>query len=177
MNLIKENDGRMTTGFLGTPYILHALSDNKKEKEAYDLLFQEKNPSWLFSVNNGATTMWEHYDGINEVGEFWSKDMNSFNHYAYGAVYDWIFSNAVGIKMLKPKYEEILIKPIIDKRLGFVYGSYLLDTGKISVKWYMDDLKVVYEIIIPNGVKAHIELIDGKKYHVEEGKYTFSVCL
>ena len=177
VELINENDGRMTTGFLGTPYILHALSNNNKSKEAYDLLFQENNPSWLFSVNMGATTMWEHYDGINEKGQFWSKDMNSFNHYAYGAVYDWIFSNAVGIKMLKPKYEEILIKPIIDKRLGFVCGSYLLDTGKISVKWYMDDLKVVYEIIIPNGVKAHIELIDGKKYCVEEGKYTFSVCL
>ena len=174
VNLIKENDGRMTTGFLGTPYILYALSDNKKEKEAYDLLFQEKNPSWLFSVNNGATTMWEHYDGINENGDFWSKDMNSFNHYAYGAVYDWIFANAVGIRRLKPKYEEVLIKPLIDRRLGFVEGTYLIDDEEIRVKWYFNDSSLIYEIDVPSNVLAHIELIDGRKFDVRKGKYTFS---
>ena len=174
VDLIKENDGRMTTGFLGTPYILHALSDNSKAKEAYDLLFQEKNPSWLFSVNNGATTMWEHYDGINENKEFWSKDMNSFNHYAYGAVYDWIFANAVGIKLLKPQFKEILIKPIIDERLGFIDASYKTKNGSIKVKWYFNDSSLIYEIDIPKGVRANIELIDNRKYLINEGKYTFS---
>jgi len=171
VDLIKENDFRMTTGFLGTPYILHALSDNKRVKEAYDLLFQEKNPSWLFSVNNGATTMWEHYDGINEFKEFWSKDMNSFNHYAYGSVYDWIFKNAVGITLVKPNYQEIYIKPLIDKRLGFVDASY----KDIRVKWYFNDSALIYEIEIPKGVKGKIELINSKVYELKEGKYTFSV--
>ena len=175
VELINENDDRMTTGFLGTPYLLHALSDNKKIKEAYDLLFQEKNPSWLFSVNHGATTMWEHYDGINENGDFWSKDMNSFNHYAFGAVYDWIFKNAVGITMLKPGYEEIYIKPLIDKRLSFVEGSYLVNGEKIEVKWYFNDDALIYEIEIPHDVKAHVELEDGRKYVLLNGKYTFSV--
>ena len=171
VELIKENDYRMTTGFLGTPYILHALSDNNKIKEAYDLLLQEKNPSWLFSVNHGATTMWEHYDGINENGEFWSKDMNSFNHYAYGAVYDWIFANAVGVKLVKPEYKEIYIKPLIDERLGFVDASY----KDIKVKWYFNDSSLIYEIEIPKGVKGKIELINSKIYEIKEGKYTFSV--
>lgn len=174
VQLIKENGNRMTTGFLGTPYILHALSNNGRGDLAYDLLFQEKNPSWLFSVNHGATTMWEHYDGINENGEFWSKDMNSFNHYAYGAVYDWIFENAVGIKRLKPKYEEIFINPIIDKRLGFIQGSYLTEWGEISVKWYFNDGALIYEVEIPEHVKATIQLINGRKYTLTTGKTTLS---
>lgn len=174
VELINENDGRMTTGFLGTPYILHALSDNGRAKEAYDLLFQEKNPSWLFSVNHGATTMWEHYDCVNEEGEFWSKDMNSFNHYAYGAVYDWLFANAVGIKLIKPKYEEISIKPLIDCRLGFVQGSYRTENGLLMVKWYFNKNTLIYEIQIPLKVKANVELIDGRKFVLREGSYRFS---
>ena len=118
--------------------------------------------------------MWEHYDGINENGEFWSKDMNSFNHYAYGAVYDWIFENAVGIKRLKPKYEEIFINPIIDKRLGFVQGSYLTEWGEISVKWYFNDSALIYEVEIPEHVKATIQLINGRKYTLTTGKTTLS---
>ena len=175
LELINENDGRMSTGFLGTPYILHALSNNNKVKEAYDLLLQEKNPSWLFSINQGATTMWEHYDSVNEDGEFWSKDMNSFNHYAYGAVYDWIFSNSVGIKLIKPRYKEVIINPKIDKRLGFVDGSILLKSGLLRVKWYFNGSSLIYEIEVPKNVTAKVILVDGRNYTVKEGKYTFSM--
>ena len=174
VDLIKESGYRMTTGFLGTPYILHALSDNGRADIAYELLFQEKNPSWLYSINLGATTMWEHYDGINEEGDFWSKDMNSFNHYGYGAVYDWIFANSVGIKLVKPNYEEIYIKPLIDERLGFVEGGYETKYGKINVKWYFHDSSVIYEIEIPKNTTATVELIDKSTYKVGPGKYTFS---
>ena len=82
VEIIDKNQGRMSTGFVGTPYILHALSENGRADKAFDLLLSEKAPSWLFSVNMGATTIWEHWDGINEEGEFWSDNMNSFNHYA-----------------------------------------------------------------------------------------------
>ena len=98
---------RMTTGFLGTPYILHALSDNGYSDIAYNLLLQERKPSWLYSVLQGATTIWEHWDGVDEDGNIWSESMNSFNHYAYGAVFDWIFANTLGIKLLKPGYIEL----------------------------------------------------------------------
>lgn len=89
--MIKDNGTRLATGFVGTPYLLYALSENGYVKTAYDLLLHDKNPSWLFSVDMGATTVWEHWDGIKEDGSFWSKEINSFNHYAYGAVVDWMY--------------------------------------------------------------------------------------
>jgi alpha-L-rhamnosidase len=94
---IKKNGDRMSTGFVGTPHILHALSENGRVDLAYSLLLQEEFPSWLYSVNLGATTMWEHWDGINKDGEMWSAKMNSFNHYAYGSFADWIYEVAAGI--------------------------------------------------------------------------------
>lgn len=89
-NMIQENGNRLKTGFVGTPYLLYALSENGSSELAYDLLLQEAYSSWLYEVNHGATTIWEHWDGMKEDGSFWSTDMNSFNHYAYGAVADWI---------------------------------------------------------------------------------------
>ena len=151
VNLIKESNGCLTTGFLGTPYLLYALSDNGRSDIAYDLLFQEKFPSWLYGINKGATTMWEHYDGIKEDGTFWSKDMNSFNHYAYGSVFSWIFENCVGIKPVKPGYKEILIEPLIDKRLGGIHCKYCSSYGSIVVEWKISGGKVKYKIKKGNG--------------------------
>ena len=94
----KENGNRLKTGFVGTPYLLHMLSENGYADVAYSLLLQEEFPSWLYSVNRGATTIWEHWDGIKPDGTFWRESMNSFNHYAYGAVCDWLYGAAAGIK-------------------------------------------------------------------------------
>ena len=96
--LVRANGNRLTTGFVATPHLLHALSESGHSDTAYDLLLQESFPSWLYSVNNGATTIWEHWDGIREDGSVWDKDMNSYNHYAYGAVGDWLFGACAGIK-------------------------------------------------------------------------------
>ncbi len=79
------------TGFVGTPYFCHALSQNGCVKEAYDLLLKEDFPSWLYQVKMGATTIWEHWDGLKPDGTMWSADMNSFNHYAYGAIGEWMY--------------------------------------------------------------------------------------
>ena len=83
---------------MGTPYLLHVLSDNGYTDLAYTLLLQEEFPSWLFSVKMGATTIWEHWDGMRPDGTMWSTDMNSFNHYAYGAVADWLYGVVGGIQ-------------------------------------------------------------------------------
>lgn len=173
VELIKENGNRMTTGFLGTPFILHVLSDNGYNDVAYDLLFQEKAPSWLFPVLHGATTMWEHWDGVNDKGEFWSKAMNSFNHYAYGAVYDWIFSHSVGIKLLAPGYKEVVIEPIIDKRLGFVSGGIETKYGKLSVEWNITKDNIDYHFVIPKGIKATV-IVNNKKYQLSNGTFYFT---
>ena len=92
--LVKNNGNRLQTGFVGTPYLLYALSENGYAETAYSLLLQEEYPSWLYEVNHGATTIWEHWDGIRDDGTFWSSDMNSYNHYAYGSVVGWLYSVA-----------------------------------------------------------------------------------
>ena len=175
VELMAQNDNLMSTGFVGTPYLLHVLSDNGYADVAYRLLFEERNPSWLYSVNHGATTMWEHWNGIKEDGTFWSTDMNSFNHYAYGAVFDWIFGVACGVKPMEtnPAYKEVTISPIPHKALGFVDSSIKTRHGTIKVKWYYIGEQVRYEFEIPLGVTAHITLPSGYKTMISAGVYHF----
>lgn len=172
--LIHDFDDRMTTGFLGTPYILHVLSENGKADLAYTLLTQEKNPSWLYSVNHGATTMWEHWNSLREDGTFWSTEMNSFNHYAYGAVYDWIFGAAVGIKPTAPGYREISIVPHPHKCLGWAEASIESVSGRIRCHWYYKGDTVYYEMEIPAGVTARITLPSGYTETLTGGIYHFA---
>ncbi len=171
--LITANKGLMTTGFVGTPYLLHALLDNGYAELAYDLLFEERNPSWLYSVTHGATTMWEHWNGIKEDGSFWSADMNSFNHYAYGSVYDWIFGKAVGIIPTSPAYRTVSIVPHPDRRLGFADASIDSRNGKIRARWYYKEDMVYYEFDIPEGVTATVILPSGKTSVLTGGRYLF----
>ncbi|MBE6531737.1 MAG: alfa-L-rhamnosidase [Ruminococcaceae bacterium] len=160
VELIKEHDGCMTTGFVGTPYILHALSDNGRTDAAYDLLLQEKNPSWLFSVNNGATTVWEHWDSFDANGKMWSTDMNSFNHYAYGAVFDWMFGNMVGIKIRDdgPAYSKIVIEPSPNEGIGFAEASVDTRNGRVFTSWRYIDGRVRYEIELPKNTEAIVRI-------------------
>ena len=172
--LVRDNGTRITTGFVGTPYIMHALSDNGYSDVAMDLLLQEKIPSWLYSVNHGATTMWEHWDGIREDGTVWSKDMNSYNHYAYGAVFDWMFSDICGIKQKEDSagYTAVEISPLTDRRLSFVKCEFMSRRGKIVSNWTYKDDMICYEFEIPQGVVADIKLKNISKT-VNGGKYTF----
>lgn len=175
--MVRDNGNKLTTGFVGTPYLLHALSENGYTDVAYDLLLQEEYPSWLFSVNRGATTIWEHWDGVKEDGSFWSPDMNSYNHYAYGSVYDWIFGVGAGIKVLPDGagYKHISIIPHPDKRLGFMKADIESRTGKVSSHWYYKENKVYFEFEIPYGTVAEICLPDGYSETVSGGKYLYTV--
>lgn len=174
-SLVHENDMHLNTGFLGTPYLLHALSQNGYADIAYNLLLQESFPSWLYSVNMGATTIWEHWDGIREDGSMWDKSMNSFNHYAYGAVCDWMFCVAAGIKPAEngAGYSRISIKPVPDKRLGFLRASIKTHSGKVSSYWHYDSGRICYEIEIPQGIQADICLPDGRCETVTGGKHIY----
>lgn len=174
--LIISNKNRISTGFVGTPYILHALSENGYTDLAYTLLMQEKNPSWLYSVCHGATTMWEHWNGIKEDGSFWSSDMNSFNHYAYGAVYDWIFGVAIGIKPMEkaPAYKEFSLEPHPNKCLGFAKASFESRNGLINIHWYYKENTVYYEFEIPDGTTAHLRLPSGYTATLNGGTYHFA---
>lgn len=174
VEMIRDNGMRMTTGFVGTPYLLHALSENGYTDIAYELLYQEKNPSWLYSVTHGGTTMWEHWDSLKEDGTFWDKSMNSFNHYAYGAVYDWIFGVACGIKPVAPAYKIVDIAPHPDKRLGYAQASIDSRNGKIEIYWYYKEDKVYYEITIPENVTARLTLPSGYNETLSGGVYHFA---
>jgi alpha-L-rhamnosidase len=166
----------LTTGFVGTPHILHALSENGYCDIAYNLLLSEKNPSWLFAVNQGATTIWEHWDSLKENGEFWDKDMNSFNHYAYGSVFDWIFGVAMGVKVKEngAGYKKFIFKPNPDKRVSPAKASIETKQGKISVAWEWRNDSYKYYIEIPSKTEVEV-ILEGKSSIVinKKGKYAF----
>lgn len=173
-SLVKSS-GHLTTGFVGTPHLLHALSENGYADIAYDLLLREEYPSWLYSVNKGATTIWEHWDGIKEDGSFWSPDMNSFNHYAYGAVFDWMFENIGGIKQREGSagYADVLFAPMPDVRLGFADTSIKIRRGLLRSTWRYENKGIRFEFTVPQGTHAAVVLPDGQKYSLCEGEYVF----
>ena len=170
--MVVRDGKQIRTGFVGTPYILHVLSEYGHSDLAYTLFLREEYPSWLYSVNKGATTIWEHWDGIMENGEFWSTDMNSFNHYAYGSVADWVYEKAAGICLQeeKPGFSGVKIEPHTDKRLGWLEASIETAYGKIQSSWtYVGD-QVRYDIKVP--IPASV-IISGTETEVEAGEYTF----
>lgn len=175
--LIEQNGGKLTTGFIGTPHILHALTENGYVKRAYDLFLREDTPSWLYAVNHGATTVWEHWNGIKEDGSFWSADMNSFNHYAYGSVGDWIYGVVAGINVENggEGYKYITLSPRPDKRLGFIDCRLKTVSGNIVSKWRYEKGGVTFYFEIPENVTAKIVLPSGIYKTVKGGKYEFFV--
>lgn len=158
--LWEQENGHLVTGFVGTPYFCHALSENGMTEEAYTLLLKEDFPSWLYQVKMGATTVWEHWDGLKPDGTMWSADMNSFNHYAYGAVDEWIFRVLCGIDTDEndPGFRHVVIAPRPGGGLGFAKGSYCSIYGNISVAWQIDENTVTEKITVPPNTTATIRL-------------------
>ena len=171
-DMVRACGTKLQTGFVGTPYLLHVLSDYGHTDLAWDLLLRTKYPSWLYPVTKGATTIWEHWDGIMEDGSFWSKDMNSYNHYAYGSVADWVYGVAAGILPRKdaPGYAKVTIAPHPDKRLDWLRAELDTRHGHISSFWTKEDDSWRYEITVP--VEADI-VIDGVCHSVRAGSYCF----
>ncbi|MNJ47866.1 Bacterial alpha-L-rhamnosidase [compost metagenome] len=161
MELLKESNYHLTTGFVGTPYLNFVLSDNGYNDIAYKLLFQQDYPSWLYQVTKGATTIWEHWDGIKEDGTFWSDDMNSFNHYAYGAIGDWLYRVVAGIDLDEtvPAYKRIVIKPQPGEGLHWADGRLESMYGMIRSAWHkLDDGKLRLDVTVPVNTTAEILL-------------------
>ncbi|WP_099204759.1 alpha-L-rhamnosidase [Scatolibacter rhodanostii] len=175
-DMIRESGIKLQTGFVGTPYLLHVLSDYGHTELAYSLLLREQYPSWLYPVTKGATTIWEHWDGIMENGDFWSPDMNSYNHYAYGAVADWVYGTAAGIKTDEnaPGYEKVIICPNPDQRLTWLKASLETKHGLIRSEWKKKDDVWQYEIETPTNTSVSIA---NQTYEVKKGTYIFySAC-
>lgn len=169
--LVLENDYHLTTGFVGTPYLNLVLSQNGYHETAVKLLLQETYPSWLYSVSKGATTIWEHWDGIKEDGSFWSDDMNSFNHYAYGAIGDWMYRVVAGLDMdeSEPAYKRIRIQPRIGgKELTYAQATHESMYGSIVSAWNLTHKQVTIEAEVPVNTTAEILLPFAKLEDVKE---------
>ena len=168
--------GHLKTGFVGTPYLLHALSDNGYKETAYSLILREEYPSWLFSVKMGATTIWEHWDGMREDGTMWSTSMNSFNHYAYGAVADWMYGDMAGINIDEnsPAYKHIIFRPIVDSRITWVKASVETRCGTVASSWKTEDGKTTYTFTVPEGSTATVILPDVMQ-EVGSGTHSFVI--
>jgi len=174
LNELIERAGHLETGFVGTPYLLHALSDNGYAETAYDLLLRREYPSWLYPISKGATTVWEHWGGIKPDGTMWSTDMNSFNHYAYGAVADWMYGAAAGINSDpdRPGFEHIIFRPVTDRRLDFVKASIDTRRGTVASEWRRENGRIKYIFTVPEGCGASA-VIDGEKHEVGAGTHEF----
>ena len=150
----------LQTGFLGTSILMGTLTDNGMVDIAYELLFQRKNPSWLYSIDNGATTIWERWNSYTLESGMGPKGMNSFNHYAYGAVCEWIWETAAGIAAdpAQPGFKHIIMKPVPDKRLGHLDAEYNSAAGLIKSSWKYEGDKWIWEFTVPEGATATVTL-------------------
>jgi alpha-L-rhamnosidase len=180
-DLIIQNEYHLTTGFLGTPYLCFVLSEHGYHETAVRLLLQESYPGWLFSVAQGATTIWEHWDGIKPDGTFWSDDMNSFNHYAYGAVGEWMYRRIAGLDMdaAVPGFKKLHIEPLFGAGLlTRANAAHLSMYGLCESGWEMDGNRLNVKVAVPHNAEAKVVLrgatlagltLDGKPFQAVEG--------
>ncbi len=160
----------LTTGFLGTPVLCKALSDYGHLDEAYMLLNRKEYPSWLYPISKDATTIWERWDGIKPDGTFQDAGMNSFNHYAYGAIGDWMYRVIAGIDIdpKQPGYKHILLQPHPGGGLTFAKGSVHSMYGRVASGWELKDGKMTLSVELPANTTATVRLPRAKLEQVTE---------
>ncbi len=162
---IDANNGMLATGFLGTPYLLEELTKAGHADEAYHLLLNTKYPSWGYLIEHGATTMWERWNGDQMKGD---PSMNSYNHYAYGAVADWIYRYAAGVDAspLNAGYHTIILHPAFDRRLGSINFDYDSSHGPIHSAWTVAGKTATWHVSIPANTTAMLSAPDAGKYRL-----------
>ncbi|MBQ1936876.1 MAG: glycoside hydrolase, partial [Bacteroidales bacterium] len=157
---IEKHGNTLTTGFIGTPYLNPALSENGRTDVAYTLFEQTKYPSWLYPVLQGATTMWERWNSYTIENGFGPVDMNSFNHYAYGAIGEWMFTHCLGIQrdVEKPAYKHILLQPKVGGEMNNASGYFESPYGVISSSWEKTATGFIYTVTVPANTTASLTL-------------------
>lgn len=175
VKLIETNGNHLTTGFLGTPYLCYALSRYGRMDVAIKLLMREEYPSWLYAVKQGATTIWEHWDGIKPDGSFWSPDMNSYNHYAYGCILDWMVEVLAGINIDDriTAYKRFTITPQLPNEWDSLKCSYNSLYGKIAISIARNGENLDITLTVPENTTCVFKLGDCKK-DFGSGTYEFS---
>lgn len=196
---IAQNGDRLSTGFLGSYNLCPALSSFGQDKTAYNLLLQRKEPSWLYSIDQGATTIWERWNSYTKANGFGDVGMNSFNHYAYGSIVEWIYRFAAGIEPLEPGFKQILLRPTPDtrtdeelpenqERMTYIKAEYDSAAGMIKSAWNTED-GLLYSCEVPEGATAVLQLPvfadeltingishSGSEFETKNGRYIISLA-
>lgn len=170
--LLKKNNGHLNTGFVGTPILCMALSENGQNQLAYDLLLNEDYPGWLHEVNLGATTVWERWNSLEEDGSISGTGMNSLNHYAYGSIAEWIYRYMCGLNPSIGEAVKMTIYPMPNQRFKKAEGSWRSVFGKYVCAWnWKSEQEVVCNIEVPFNANARFILPDGTEEILDCGKY------
>ena len=175
--LAKRNDWCIGTGFPGTPYILFALCDNGQVDAAYHMLLNTKCPSWLYEVKAGATTIWERWDGLDEngvcpIGDDGTDKMISYNHYASGAVGDFLYRRIAGIEPTEAGYKTFRVKPILGGGLTSAFAKVRTPYGDASVQWKTAENTFTVTVCVPVGTRCELTLPNGTSQILASGTHT-----
>lgn len=171
---IENHKNHLATGFVGTPYICHTLSENGAHEMAANLFMREDFPSWLYAVNMGATTIWERWNSIHPDGTFDESGMNSLNHYAYGSIGDWMYRKIAGINQLEPGYHRFCVKPMFVKGIEAAEAELESVYGKIVSSWSCKGGKIKVHVEVPANTSAVIYLPEkDDKLEVGSGAYDY----
>jgi alpha-L-rhamnosidase len=154
---IEANHGLLNTGFVGTPYLLEELTKTGHQKLAYDVLLNTGMPSWGYVIEHGGTTTWERWNGDQMIGD---PQMNSYNHYAYGAVADWIYRYAAGVDAspLDAGFHTVVLHPVFDARLSPLQFSYASSYGEIKSNWTVKGTTAEWNVTLPANTAGRLEL-------------------
>lgn len=156
--VVEEADGLIGTGFIGTPALLPALTKLGMTDLAEKIFLNRRVPGWLYQVDRGATSIWERWDSVGEDGTIYDPDMNSYNHYAYGAVCQWLFETVAGVAPVaeSPGFDEVMIDPQILPALSPVAMWHDCRHGRIEANWAIDGSLVSYRVMLPDGVVGRL---------------------
>ena len=171
--LVRQEGYRIGTGFVGTPLVCDALVDAGYVDDAYHLLLQERCPSWLYPVSMGATSVWERWDSMLPDGSINPGDMTSFNHYALGAVADFLHRVVAGLAPAEPGYRKLLIRPRPGGGLTEAEATLRTPHGDASVRWQRQGDRLVVDIVVPVGSTARVELPGSEVVEVGSGAHQF----
>ncbi len=172
--LVAEGGYRIATGFAGTPYVTEALSRTGHLEEAYRLLLQTEDPSWLYPVTMGATTIWERWDSMLPDGSINPGEMTSFNHYALGAVADWLHRTVAGLAPAEPGYRTVRIAPRPGGGISWAKATLASAHGEIAVGWQLLDEELTLEVVLPDGVTAAIDVLEAEPSTLGAGVHRLS---
>lgn len=170
---LQDHGDHLVTGFVGTPYLMHVLTENGMHDVAEKLLLNDDYPSWLYEVKKGATTVWERWNAIQPDGSLFDPAMSSFNHYAYGSVGDWLYRRVAGIDASEPGYRRILLCPHPVRALGDYFAAYRTPYGEVSVACAYRDGRMHWTFTVPANTTASIVFPDGKRRNVGSGHYEY----